>query len=127
MSNVLYYIQLSYIVPTPGVYLTPPPSTLTAGISLALTCTITVDTAVDRIVVVDVVWDISTDSDPITIPSTATGSVPTFTNTLPIPILSSRYTGVTCRASVRQSFADSFVLSSSQGSASVAITVEGKC
>ncbi|XP_064386134.1 mucin-2-like isoform X4 [Halichondria panicea] len=107
-------------IPTPGVSLTTPTS-LTAGTPSSLTCTITVDTAVDLNVVVDIVWEISTDSDPIT---TATGNVPTFTNTLTIPILSTRYTWVTCRATVRRSFADPFVLSSSQESASVVFTVE---
>ncbi|XP_064386142.1 mucin-2-like isoform X2 [Halichondria panicea] len=110
-------------IPTPEVTLTTPPSPLTAGTSLTLTCTITVDNAVDLNVVVDIVWEISTDSDPITIPSTATGSVPTFTNTLTIPILSTRYTGVTCRATVNV-VGEFAVTDSPEGSATVPITVQ---
>ncbi len=122
-----YTTIINSTVPTPGVTLTTPPSPITAGYPLTLTCTITVDNAaVDLNVVVDIVWEISTDTTPITITSTASGSV---VDTLTIPIFSTRYTGVTCRASVRRPSDDPFVITSSQGLASVDITVrvESKC
>ncbi len=121
IHNVLLYCT----VPTPGVSVSSPPSTLTAGTPLTLTCTIAVNNAVDVTVEVDIVWEISTDNGPVTSTSTAT-SVLTFTSTLSIPVLSTRYTGVTCRATVRRPNNDQFIISSSQGSDSVNLLVEGK-
>ncbi len=116
--NVLLYPT----VPTPGVSLTPPPSPITAGTPLTLTCTITLSNAVDLNVVLDYVWEISTNTIPITNHSIASESI---TDILSIPILSIRYTGVTCRATVRRP--NQFIITSSQGSASVDMSVEGEC
>ncbi len=110
-------------VPAPGVSLSTPPSPLTAGTPLTLTCTITLDLAVDVNVVVDIVSEISTSGDSITDTYSATGST---VQPLVIPVPSTTYTAVTCRATVRRPSTDPFVLTSSQGMALVGITVEGE-
>ena len=114
-----------FAVPSPSVSLFPPPSSLIAGTPHTLTCSIAVNSAVDVDVMVDVTWAVTTDTDPILTNSTATGSVPAFTDTLDIPILSTHYTGAICRARVRQSSPSAFIVDSSEESSTINFTVQG--
>ena len=107
-------------VPPPVVMITQPTSTLYAGTPGELICSVTVPTAVDVPVTVDVTWD-----SPITSSSTATGAVPSFTNTLNIPILSTAHAMATCRASVRLTTSSGAVMDSTEGTDTISITVEG--
>ncbi len=102
--------------------LSTPPSFLTVDTSLTLTCTITLNPAIDVNVVVDIVTEISTDGDPITTTYTAIASI---VQPLTIPVLCHTYTRITCNSTVRRPSTDPFILTSSQGVASVDITVHG--
>ncbi len=117
-STLIYFVCT---VPTPSVSLSTPPSPLIAGTPLTLSCTITLNSAVDVNVVVDIVTEISTDGDPITSTYTATAST---VQPLTIPVMCHTYTRITCNATVRRPSTDPFVLTSSQGVASVDITVQ---
>ncbi len=111
-------------VPTPGVSLSSPPSSLIAGTSLTLNCTIILDPVVDVNVVVDIVSEKSTNNgDHIMNTFTATGST---VQQLFINPLSTMHTAVTCRATVRRPSTDPFVLTSSQGMDTVTLTVQGE-
>ena len=114
-----------FAVPAPNVSLIPPPSSLMAGTPHTLTCSITVSSAVDVDVTVDVTWAVTTHTDPILTNSTATGSVSSFTDTLNIPILSTRYTGAICRARVRHSSPSAFIVDSSERISTINFTVQG--
>ena len=115
-------------VSTPGVSVPPPLATsLYAGTPLSLTCSVTVDSAVDIPVVVDIVWERPRDSgESIVNMSVATESAigNTYTDILDITILSSRDRIVNCRAVVRRPGDDPFVTSSSEGVRGLNITVE---
>ena len=114
-----------FAVPSPSVSLFPLPFSLTAGTPHTLTCSIAVNSAVDVDIMVDVTWAVTTDTDPILTNSTATGSVLTFTETLDIPVLSTRYTGAICRARVRQSSLSTLIMDSSEESSTINFTVQG--
>ena len=108
----------------PTVSVAPPSSPLYAGTTLSLTCTITVDSAVDTSVSVTVTWERNRDNGPVTITTDMSpmGSRPTFTSTVTGITLSTLDTGFTCRAVASTTGSDS-----SEGMNSQTVTVMGEC
>ena len=116
--NVCIYKTICLIflcaVPTPGVSIDQPPSPLYAGTSLSLTCTITVNPAVDTTVSVAVTWERTRDTGPVTITTgvSTMGSRPTFSSTVTGITLSTLDTGFTCRAVVSPPVGVTVIISS---------------
>ena len=131
--HVLYLMTIVFVVncclimspsvPMPTVSLTPPTSPLYAGTSLTLTCTITVNPAVDTTVSVAVTWERTRNTGPVTITTgvSTMGSRPTFSSTVTGITLSTLDTGFTCRA-----VASTTQSNSPEGMSSRTVTVMGE-
>ena len=124
----MYCLCILPVVPMPTVSVAPPSSPLYAGTPLSLTCTITVDAAVDVNVIVDITWErVQSSGDPITTISMATESTTnTYTDTLDIAILSSNDRAVNCRAIVRPVISVTTIINSPQGNDNISIVVQSE-
>lgn len=107
--------------------MTPLPSTLYNGTSLSLTCTITVNSAVDTTVNVTITWGKTrgTGIVPITTGVKTVSFGPTFTSTATVLTLSTLDTGFTCRAVVNPQ-AGGVISSSPEGMDTQPTSVLGK-
>ena len=123
--NCLFILS---VVPMPTVSVAPPSSPLYAGTTLSLTCTVTVESAVDVDVVVDITWErVQSSGDPITTISMATESTTnTYTDTLDIAILSSNDRAVNCIAIVRPTMSVTTIINSPQGNDNINIVVQSE-
>ena len=117
---------------TPSINIILPPGPLYAGAVTRISCTISLDPAIDSPASVFVQWmsgstetELSNATSRVTI-STLSGSQPTFTSVLTLEPLTAADTSFTCLARAQPSGESLFIFVSDRGEESVTVPVQSK-